>query len=158
MVLKHDTDIKSSRASFFGIKLYTISMKKGLIFIIFIAFFATFGGSFVYAEGVKTTPVEQKTDSPLSTIEKLSDLAARTQIAIDRLTAKGFDTTNAETLLQNATNTLTIAHDGLVTPSKDPKNVLSLKKAQELIKTAKQSLIDSLTELKTITTDTTKAN
>lgn len=142
-------------------------MKKGL-FIGFTAFLALFGASFVHADAkidTKAAAVDQKDttkevvkdeivltgDAKIAqnTIDKLGDLVDRAKITLNRFTIKGYDTTDAAKLLQNADNTLTIAHDGLV--SKDPKSQISIKKAQELIKTAKQSLVDSLNTLKALT-------
>ena len=142
-------------------------MKKGL-FIGFTAFLALFGASFVHADAkieTKATAVDQKdtvkeaikdesmltgeAKTLINTIDKLGELVDRAKITLNRFTTKGYDTTDAGKLLQNADNTLTIAHDGLV--AKDAKNQITLKKAQELVKIAKQSLIDSLITLKTST-------
>lgn len=142
-------------------------MKKGL-FIGFTAFLALFGASFANAQAkidTKSPVVDQKdaVKEPakdevvltgeakilVNTIDKLADLVDRAKITLNRFTIKGYDTVDAAKLLQNAENTLTIAHDGLVT--KDAKNQITLKKAQELVKIAKQSLIDSLITLKNST-------
>lgn len=147
--------------------VYYSHMKKGL-FIGFTAFLALFGASFAHADAkidTKAAAIDQKDttkeavkdeivltgDAKIAqnTIDKLADLADRAKITLDRFTAKGYDTTDAAKLLQNADNTLTIARSGLV--AKDQKNQISIKKAQELIKTAKQSLVDSLNTLKALT-------
>ncbi len=142
-------------------------MKKGL-FIGFTAFLALFGASFAHAQtkiDTKAAAIDQKDATKeavkdevvligeaktlVNTIDKLADLVDRAKITLNRFTTKGYDTVDAAKLLQNAENTLTIAHDGLV--AKDAKNQITLKKAQELVKNAKQSLIESLITLKNST-------
>jgi hypothetical protein len=106
----------------------------------------------------------------------LNVLADKTKAAAHRLEQNGVVTSSAQTSLSNATLTLANAKlsiDALVTAANDPKNEaaesvlidgVSFKdtviKTEELLRTARQSIIDSLVSLKASlsTTATVSAN